>query len=57
MKKFLALIEKNLTKSIVEVITLLTSLMEDMVFGGLVLVGTLETRKIQKVFNFRNNKV
>ena len=57
MKKFLALIEKNLTKSIVEVFTLLTSLMEDMVFGGLVSVGTLETRKIQKVFNFRNNKV
>ena len=57
MKKFLALIEKNLTKSTVEVFTLLTSLMEDMVFGGLVLVGTLETQKIQKVFNFRNNKV
>ena len=57
MRKYLALIEKNPTKSIVEVFTLLTSLMEDMVFGGLVSVGTLETRKIQKVFNFRNNKV
>ena len=49
MKKFLALTERSLTKSMVEVIILLTSLTEDMVYGGLVSVG-ISHLQIKKVF-------